>query len=344
MKTLNLHFFQAHGVIFVVDSSDFSRFNEVKTVFEEIIGNNKIAGKPVLILANKQDSENALDEVDIIEYLTIESLVNRQKCPTLVQSCSATESNSKLDPGIKKGYQWILNHIVRNYLVLNQRVDTESKAQEIREKEEMSEKVKRIREQQDIENSKANQDIIETYSNYIQKIKSNTENEQILDVIDFDNVEITSNSNNSSSSNSFPHIYVSNNYTIPERPKSAVQIVKRQLEMNKPLRKHSLPIKSNKTAPVNLYVGKPPHSAQERRRDFYTKTRYLKSADDSVEMNNFAMNGMNHMGPSGDYLPQKELFQSNHINKFPPLNCKNKVVPWIQQQTTGGAVSVIEIE
>lgn len=335
--------FQVHGIIFVIDSSDFSRFHEVKMVIEEMLGSDKIAGKPVLILANKQDNENALDEVDIIEYLNIEPLVNRQKCPTLVQSCSATEQNLKLDPGIKKGYEWLLSNIVRNYYVLNQRVEMESKEQEMKEREEMAEKIQRIREQQDIEKNRANHDVIETYSDYMQKIESNNERkEQRMNVLSFEEVIVSSSSSNSSSI-SFPPIYVTKDSELQERPKSAVQIVKHQLEMSKTLRKYSLPLKTNKTVPVNLYADKPPHSAQERRRDFSANIRPLKSADDSIALKNFASNGVSHMGPSGDYLPPKKVSQSILKNKLPPLNGKNKIVPWVQQPTNGDAISVIEI-
>lgn len=342
----NFFLFQAHGVIFVIDSSDYSRFNEAKLVLEEIIGNNKIAGKPLLILANKQDNENALDEVDIIEYLNLEPLVNRQKCPTLVQSCSATEK-SKLDPGIKKGYEWLLNNVVRNYHILNQRVEKESREQEIREREEMAEKIKRIREQQDIEKNRANQDVIETYSEYLQKIDNIDEtSEQVINVLAFEDIIQPSKSSSSSSSVSFPPIYVTNNCALPERPKSAVQIVRHQLEMNNTVRKHSLPLKSNKTAPVNLYADKPPHSAQERRRTFSVANRTLKSADDTIiAMKHFHVtNGVSNMGPSGDYLPKKDIFQTNHITKLPPLNCQKKIVPWIEQNKNGDTISVIEIE
>ena len=37
-------------------------------------------------LINKQDMEGALDEVDILKNLQIESLVNQYKCPTRIVS------------------------------------------------------------------------------------------------------------------------------------------------------------------------------------------------------------------------------------------------------------------
>lgn len=81
------YFVDVHGVIFVVDSCDETRFHEARGVLEEILSSDKIRGKPLLILANKQDQEAALDEVDLIECLRIEELVNRFECPALVQSC-----------------------------------------------------------------------------------------------------------------------------------------------------------------------------------------------------------------------------------------------------------------
>lgn len=97
----------------MVDSSDISRMDEVKDVLHKLLSNEKITGKPVLLLANKQDQENALDEIDLVEKLDLEKIVNEKHCPTLVETCSATDAKTKIDPGIKKGYLWLLNHIIR---------------------------------------------------------------------------------------------------------------------------------------------------------------------------------------------------------------------------------------
>lgn len=65
-------------------------------------------------LANKQDVEGALDELDVVEKLNLEAIVNEQKCPTLVETCSAVPapSSSKLrkayhDPGIQNGFRFL---------------------------------------------------------------------------------------------------------------------------------------------------------------------------------------------------------------------------------------------
>lgn len=87
--------------------------DEVKRVLHNLLQHEKIAGKPILLLANKQDQENALDEIDLVDKLDLEKIVNENHCPTLVETCSATETRTKIDAGIKRGYHWLLNHIVR---------------------------------------------------------------------------------------------------------------------------------------------------------------------------------------------------------------------------------------
>ncbi|XP_050358068.1 ADP-ribosylation factor-like protein 13B isoform X2 [Nymphalis io] len=128
------YYSEVHGVIFVIDSSDFSRLDECKSVLEEVLSHDKISGKPVLVLANKQDKRGALDDIDVVEKLNIEPLVNRYRCPTLVESYSASPYDSKsnkikIDPGLRKGYQWLLNYIVRRYGDINLRVQTDIHAE-----------------------------------------------------------------------------------------------------------------------------------------------------------------------------------------------------------------------
>uniref|UniRef100_A0A1B6L1G1 ADP-ribosylation factor-like protein 13B n=1 Tax=Graphocephala atropunctata TaxID=36148 RepID=A0A1B6L1G1_9HEMI len=124
------YFVDVHGVIFVVDASDLSRIDESRKVLEEILAHDKLTGKPLLLLANKQDREGALDELDIVERLNVESLVNQQKCPTLVETCSAAGApcghKPHLDTGIHNGYRWLLRRIISDYDKLNARVERDT--------------------------------------------------------------------------------------------------------------------------------------------------------------------------------------------------------------------------
>ncbi|XP_043248884.1 ADP-ribosylation factor-like protein 13B [Colletes gigas] len=114
-----------HGLIYVVDASDISRLTENKVVFGELISHECISGKPLLLLANKQDINGAIDELDLVENLDVEHAANTRKCPTRVEICSCTEDESQLKDtttGIKNGYKWLLDIVAKNYTVLNNRL------------------------------------------------------------------------------------------------------------------------------------------------------------------------------------------------------------------------------
>ncbi|XP_049882232.1 uncharacterized protein LOC126378105 [Pectinophora gossypiella] len=143
------YYSEVHGVIFVIDSSDFSRLDECKAVLEEVLSHDKISGKPVLILANKQDKSGALDDIDVVEKLNIEPLVNRYRCPTLVESYAAEDlqpkpkKKPKIDPGLRKGYHWLLNYIAKRYGDINLRVQTDKHADLERRKRMLSKALNR---------------------------------------------------------------------------------------------------------------------------------------------------------------------------------------------------------
>ncbi|XP_069700555.1 uncharacterized protein [Periplaneta americana] len=142
------YFVDVHGVIFVVDASDVSRFEEGRNVLETLLAHGKLAGKPVLLLANKQDREGALDELDIVEQLNVEAVVNEYRCPTLVEMCSATvvkNSRGKVDPAIHNGFKWLMNRIIRDYSNLNSRVESDVLVQRKQEEQEKKERLERIR-------------------------------------------------------------------------------------------------------------------------------------------------------------------------------------------------------
>ncbi|XP_011644714.1 ADP-ribosylation factor-like protein 13B [Pogonomyrmex barbatus] len=114
-----------HGLIYVVDASDISRLAENKVVFNELITHEHISTKPILLLANKQDLNGAIDELDVVENLDVEHAANTMKCPTRVETCSCIfdkEQSKSSTAGIKDGYKWLLDTIVKNYAILNSRV------------------------------------------------------------------------------------------------------------------------------------------------------------------------------------------------------------------------------
>ncbi|GJQ79000.1 hypothetical protein Trydic_g161 [Trypoxylus dichotomus] len=309
------YFVDAHGIIFVVDSSDFSRLIEVQEVLNNLLSHEKITGKPLLLLANKQDNENALDELDMIESLGLECLVNKQKCPTLVESCSATATNSKLklDPGIKKGYNWLLNYIVREYDSLNARVKCDVEEQEIIEAQARQEIIKRLHMLNKAGRQKHNEDIIELYSEYNMKIKQ---------LVAQNSSQVGSGDSGSAySSDSLPPIYnnPANNISKTERPKSATQIVKEQLQLD-PNHQKIFSIKSsNKTEPINLLGVKQVHSAELPRKTVSNnEKRHLKSAGDSTFVMCDLPNAVSYNTGDGDL--HRHLFEMTKFESHKELS------------------------
>ncbi|KAK2917501.1 hypothetical protein Q8A73_004247 [Channa argus] len=147
------YFSESHGVVFVVDSSDIQRIQETRETMAEVLQHPRIAGKPVLVLANKQDQEGALAEADIIENLSLEKLVNENKCLCQIEPCSAVLGyGKKVDKSIKKGLNWLLNNIAKDYEAITERVqkDTaEQRAQEEQDKKERAERVRKLREERE---------------------------------------------------------------------------------------------------------------------------------------------------------------------------------------------------
>ncbi|XP_069027409.1 ADP-ribosylation factor-like protein 13A isoform X1 [Embiotoca jacksoni] len=138
---------EAHGIIFVVDSSDRQRIKEVKEVLADLLRQPRVAGKPILVLANKQDKMNALLGSELIEILSLEKLVNQSRSLCHIEPCSALMDLRRWsDRKTLRGLRWLLRAVCLDYPELCNRVAQDSKRPlEPREKEKngKTEKVRR---------------------------------------------------------------------------------------------------------------------------------------------------------------------------------------------------------
>lgn len=63
--------------------------------------------------------------MDVVENLDVERAANAMKCPTRVEICSCVSKGEESKDnaiGIKNGYKWLLDTIVRNYAILNSKI------------------------------------------------------------------------------------------------------------------------------------------------------------------------------------------------------------------------------
>ncbi|KAM8977028.1 ADP-ribosylation factor-like protein 13B [Pelodytes ibericus] len=151
IRGIHKHYYvEAHGVVFVVDSTDVQRMGETRKLLENVVRHPKVAGKPILVLVNKQDVKDSMDESDIIDKLSLEKFVKKNKCFCNVVPCSATmDYGKKSDKCIKYGFNWLLTKISSDYEALHERVQRDTAEQRKKEldKRERAERVKRIREE-----------------------------------------------------------------------------------------------------------------------------------------------------------------------------------------------------
>ncbi|XP_074155952.1 ADP-ribosylation factor-like protein 13B isoform X2 [Sminthopsis crassicaudata] len=141
------YYAESYGLIFVIDSSDVNRIEETRAAITEVLSHPRMSGKPVLVLANKQDKEGALSEACLIECLSLDKLVNEQKCVCQMKGCSTVlGTGKKIDKSIRRGLFWLLNCIGNDFDGLKARVERDTKAQQVFEEMEKQERAERVRQ------------------------------------------------------------------------------------------------------------------------------------------------------------------------------------------------------
>ncbi|XP_023184157.1 ADP-ribosylation factor-like protein 13A isoform X2 [Xiphophorus maculatus] len=150
---------EAHGVIFVVDSSDRQRMKEARDVLADLLKQPRVAGKPILVLANKQDKMNALLGSELIEILSLEKLVNQSRSLCHIEPCSALMDLRRWsDRKTLRGLRWLLRAVCLDYPDLCARVAQDSKRPlepREREKKGRAEKGQRISKLERMRSSKS---------------------------------------------------------------------------------------------------------------------------------------------------------------------------------------------
>ena len=117
------YYHDCHAFIFVIDSSDESRFEEAASAFGELASHPYVKGKPVIVFANKKDKAGAKSASHIAEnVLKINDL---QAETTIVASCAIDEQDS---PSIESGVEWVLSTVRKNYEKLSAMVSEQSAA------------------------------------------------------------------------------------------------------------------------------------------------------------------------------------------------------------------------
>ncbi|XP_052890197.1 ADP-ribosylation factor-like protein 13A [Anopheles moucheti] len=120
------YFLDALAVIFVIDASNIHNICESYKIFQNLMAHEFLAGKPFLILANKQDLPESVDCIEICEYLDVEYLANRYRCPCLVEACGnwgSTSYESNEYDGLTYGIQWLVGTVLAHRQFIMNRIN-----------------------------------------------------------------------------------------------------------------------------------------------------------------------------------------------------------------------------
>lgn len=83
------NFYQNAGaIVFVVDSADQERLNEAQRELERTLRNDELRGRPLILLANKQDVDGALNVTEMKDRFNMKKICQERDC--FVQPCSAS--------------------------------------------------------------------------------------------------------------------------------------------------------------------------------------------------------------------------------------------------------------
>ncbi|XP_068207965.1 ADP-ribosylation factor 4-like [Palaemon carinicauda] len=106
LRPLLRHYYPGTSAfIYIIDSTDTERFDEIKEELHYMMDNDELEGCPLLVMANKQDLPKAASPSFITEALELQRLKRRS---WFVQGTSAINSS-----GINESLDWLANEVTK---------------------------------------------------------------------------------------------------------------------------------------------------------------------------------------------------------------------------------------
>ena len=132
------YYHDVHAIIYVVDLTEKNemRLNECKKLFQASLTHPFIAGKPLLVLGNKADKEEAMSMTDLEALLDIPEMKASNKNVQVTLSSAAVQPSDRAgeaDPRVEANLETLIKVVQGNFIALNERVlvDTEAKVERI---------------------------------------------------------------------------------------------------------------------------------------------------------------------------------------------------------------------
>jgi len=104
IRALWPHYYQqCHGIVFVVDSNDHERFQLARDELHATMSHIDNVGKPLVVLANKQDLPYATSKEKLTTALNLDTISSSE---WYIIECSATTNQQA-----RIGFEWLANHV-----------------------------------------------------------------------------------------------------------------------------------------------------------------------------------------------------------------------------------------
>lgn len=104
IRNLWPHYYQqSSGIVFVVDSNDQDRFQKARDELHAVISHKDNVGKPLVVLANKQDLPYACRKDEIINQLQLNTIKTSDW--HIVECCATQNQKARI------GFEWLANHM-----------------------------------------------------------------------------------------------------------------------------------------------------------------------------------------------------------------------------------------
>eukprot|EP00816_Leptocylindrus_hargravesii_P007421 CAMPEP_0196806808 /NCGR_PEP_ID=MMETSP1362-20130617/6740_1 /TAXON_ID=163516 /ORGANISM="Leptocylindrus danicus, Strain CCMP1856" /LENGTH=187 /DNA_ID=CAMNT_0042180467 /DNA_START=352 /DNA_END=912 /DNA_ORIENTATION=+ len=105
-KLWGFYYVNTQGIIFVVDSNDPDRLEEVREEINYMLSHEALNGAALLVFANKQDLPNAVSPSEIVDKLGLRELQREW----YIQACCAPTGE-----GLYEGLDWLSTTLSKKY-------------------------------------------------------------------------------------------------------------------------------------------------------------------------------------------------------------------------------------
>lgn len=139
-------FAEIWGFVYVVDAADPDRFDESKATLMEMLADPRVAKKPFIVVANKQDKEGAASAAEVKKRLALGKDISVFEA-TAIEKCE----DNKCNQGVTDAVSELIVKILKHHTELYKRREKDIEEQRQIEQKEREEKLERLRKRREEE-------------------------------------------------------------------------------------------------------------------------------------------------------------------------------------------------